>query len=61
MTITSGEGTIGDGVLLGAGSVVLPDCSIGSHAKIGANTVVVEDVPSGATVVGPKPRIIMKE
>lgn len=61
VTISSGEGTIGDNVLLGAGSVVLPDCSIGHNAKIGANTVVVEDVPSGATVVGPKPRIIIKE
>lgn len=61
VTITSGNGTIGDNVLLGVGSVVLPDCSIGCDAKVGANTVVVEDVPSGATVVGPKPRIITKE
>ena len=61
VTITSGEGTIGDGALLGVGSVVLPECSIGANAKIGANTVVVENVPSGATVVGPKPRIITKE
>lgn len=33
---------------------------IGNNAKIGANCVVVEDVPEGATCVLQKPRIILK-
>ena len=46
-------------MILGAGSKVLAGRKIGARAKMGANCVVVEDVPAGATVVLPKPRIIM--
>lgn len=51
-------GKIGDNVLLGAGSKVLPSVNIGNNVKVGANCVVVEDIPDNATVVLPKPRII---
>ncbi len=51
-------GKIGDNVLLGAGSKVLPSVNIGNNVKVGANCVVVEDVFDNATVVLPKPRII---
>lgn len=51
-------GKIGDNVLLGAGSKVLPAVNIGNNVKVGANCVVVEDIPDNATVVLPKPRII---
>jgi serine O-acetyltransferase len=43
---------IGDGVFLGAGARVLGDIDIGADAKIGANSVVIDDVPAGATAVG---------
>lgn len=40
-----------DGVVVGAGAKILGPITVGSHAKIGANAVVVHDVPPGATVV----------
>jgi serine O-acetyltransferase len=61
VTIAHGGSKIGDRVMLGAGSKVLKGCSIGSRAKVGANCVVVEDIPEFATVVLPKPRIICRE
>lgn len=51
---------IGDYVELGAGAKVLPNVKIGNHVHIGANCVVVEDIPDNATVVLQKPRIIEK-
>jgi serine O-acetyltransferase len=45
--------TIGNGVLLGAGTKILDAISVGDGARIGANAVVVRDVPSGATVTAP--------
>jgi serine O-acetyltransferase len=45
-----GMPTIEDGVLLGAGCVVLGPVTVGAGAKIGANAVVTRDVPSGAVV-----------
>lgn len=44
--------TIGDNVVIGAGAKVLGPIHIGDGAKIGANAVVVKDVPAGATAVG---------
>lgn len=44
--------TIGDRVLLGAGSKIIGDITIGSDAKIGANALVVKDVAPGAVVIG---------
>ena len=44
--------TVGDNVVIGAGSKVLGNIKIGSNSKIGANSVVLGDVPEGATVVG---------
>ena len=44
--------TLGDGVLVGAGAKILGPISIGANARVGANSVVVEDVPPGCTVVG---------
>lgn len=49
---------IGDNVILGAGCKVLPGVHIGNNAKIGANCVVVEDIPDNSTCVLQKPRII---
>ena len=44
--------TLGDDVTVGSGAKLLGPIAVGDGAKIGANTVVVEDVPPGATVVG---------
>jgi serine O-acetyltransferase len=44
--------TIGDGVVIGAGARVLGPVTVGAGAQIGANAVVVRDVPAGAVVVG---------
>ncbi|HEY8330931.1 MAG TPA: serine O-acetyltransferase [Pseudomonas sp.] len=44
--------TLGDGVLVGAGAKILGPISIGAGARVGANSVVVQDVPEGCTVVG---------
>ena len=44
--------TIKDGVIIGAGAKLIGPITIGKNAKIGANAVVVSDVPEGATMVG---------
>jgi serine O-acetyltransferase len=44
--------TVGDNVIIGAGAKVLGDIQIGEGARIGANAVVVAEVPAGTTVVG---------
>jgi serine O-acetyltransferase len=44
--------TLGDNVTVGSGAKLLGPIDVGDSAKVGANTVVVEDVPPGATVVG---------
>ena len=60
VTIAGGGVVIGDYVELGAGAKVLPNVKIGNHVHVGANCVVVEDIPDYATVVLQKPRIIKK-
>lgn len=44
--------TVGDRVTIGAGARVLGDIRIGSDVQIGANSVVVKDVPDGAVATG---------
>ena len=44
--------TIGDRVTIGAGAKVLGPIKIGDDSRIGANAVVVKEVPSSAVVVG---------
>ncbi|MDA1472755.1 MULTISPECIES: hypothetical protein [Bacteroides] len=46
--------------MIGAGAKILPSVTIGNNVKVGANCVVVEDVPDNCTVVLPKPRVIGK-
>ncbi|WNO06249.1 serine O-acetyltransferase [Rhodoferax mekongensis] len=50
--------TIGDDVDIGAHVVILGPITVGSGARIGAGSVVVKDVPEGATVVGNPARVI---
>jgi serine O-acetyltransferase len=44
--------TLGDNVTVGSGAKLLGPIAVGDGAKVGANTVVVEDVPPSSTVVG---------
>ena len=49
--------TIGDRVVIGAGAKVLGPITVGDDAQIGANAVVVHDVPDGAVSVGVPGRV----
>ncbi len=44
--------TIGNDVIIGCGAKILGPISIGDGAKIGANSVVLKNVPKGKTAVG---------
>ena len=44
--------TVADNVTIGSGAKLLGPIEVGEGAKVGANTVVVEDVPAASTVVG---------
>ncbi len=46
--------------LVGTGSIILGRIVVGEGAKVGAGSVVTEDVPAGATVVGDAARVINK-
>jgi serine O-acetyltransferase len=53
--------TIGDDVTVGSGAAVLGDITVGAGAKIGANSVVVRDVPPNSTVVGIPGRVVLQD
>ncbi|OAI26571.1 serine acetyltransferase [Methylosinus sp. R-45379] len=53
--------TVGDGVLIGAGAKILGPISVGPRARIGANSVVIEDVPPEMTVVGIPGRVVREQ
>jgi serine O-acetyltransferase len=52
--------TLGDGVMVGAGAKILGPILIGDRARIGANAVVLADVPADATAVGIPARVIRR-
>lgn len=62
--VRAGEGkkglypTIEDGAILFSGVSVLGDVTVGRNAVIGANSLVLFDVPSGAVAVGAPARIV---
>lgn len=51
---------LGDNVRVHAGAKVIGAVRVGDHAIIGANAVVVKDVPADATVVGAPARIVRR-
>lgn len=58
---TNGKGgkrhpTVKDNVIIGSGAQIIGPITVGERARIGANAVVMEDVPAGATMVGFKAR-----
>jgi serine O-acetyltransferase len=51
---------LGDNVYIGTGAVLIGKIKVGSGSKISANTLVMTNVPEGATVMGVPGRIIMR-
>jgi serine O-acetyltransferase len=49
--------TLGDDVIVGSGAQILGPITVARGARVGANAVVVHDVPEGATVVGIPARV----
>ncbi len=52
--------TVGDRVIIGAGAKVLGPIKIGDDSRIGANAVVVKEVPAGAVVVGVPGQVVSR-
>lgn len=50
--------TIGENVILGAGCKVLGPIYVGNNTKVGANSVVLHNVPDNSTVVGIPAKIV---
>ena len=48
--------TLGNGVVVGAGAKILGPITLGRNVKVGANSVVIRNVPDNRTVVGIPPR-----
>lgn len=55
-----GAPVIGDGVYIGTGATLVGKIKVGSGAKIAANTLVISNIPEGATVMGVPGRVIMR-
>lgn len=52
--------TVGNNVVIGSGAKILGPIKIGDNSKIGANAVVLKEVPEGATAVGIPAKIIVR-
>lgn len=57
-TACSGAPHVHAGAYIGAGAKVLGEVTVGRNARIGANAVVLKDVPENATAVGVPARIV---
>ncbi|MCR5267893.1 MAG: serine O-acetyltransferase [Lachnospiraceae bacterium] len=53
--------TIADNVMISAGAKVLGSFTVGENSKIGAGSVVLEEVPPNCTVVGVPGRIVKRD
>lgn len=53
--------TLEDGVIVGSGAQILGPLTVGAGARIGANAVVLNDVPKGVTMVGIPARMVMRK
>ena len=56
----TGDTNIGNNVYIGTGATLVGKIKVGNGAKIAANTLVITNVPEGATVMGVPGRIIMR-
>jgi len=52
--------TLEKGVVIGAGAKVLGNITIGANSKVGANSVVVKDVPADSTAIGIPARVLKR-
>lgn len=52
--------TLGNGVVVGAGAKILGAISLGENVRVGANSVVVKDVPANKTVVGIPGKVVTR-
>ncbi len=52
--------TIGSQVVIGAGAKILGPITVGDRARVAANSVVIDAVPAGATVVGIPGRVVVR-
>ena len=52
--------TIENNVIIGAGAKILGNITIGDNSKIGANSVILKDVPKNSVAVGIPGKIITK-
>lgn len=52
--------TVGNNVIIGAGAKVLGNITIGDNSKIGANSVILKDIPKDSVAVGVPGKIITK-
>lgn len=52
--------TVGDHVVIGGGAKVLGNITLGEHSRVGANSVVIENVPPHCTVVGIPARVLAR-
>jgi serine O-acetyltransferase len=52
---------LGNDVFIGAGAKIIGGVVIGSHVRIGANAVVLDDVPDNCTAVGVPARIVRRD
>ncbi len=55
-----GVPVVGDDVYIGTGATLVGKIKIGNGAKIAANTLVMSNIPAGATVMGVPGRIVMR-
>jgi serine O-acetyltransferase len=53
--------TLGDHVVVGAGAKILGAITIGTRVRVGANSVVVKNVPADRTVVGIPARVVRRD
>lgn len=61
VTLGNGMGPkIGKNCIIGSGAVILGDIVIGDNVNVGANAVVLQNLPDNCTAVGVPARIIMK-
>ena len=54
-----GVPVLGDDIYVGPGATLVGKIRIGNGAKVAANTLVIDDVPSGATVIGVPGRVMV--
>jgi serine acetyltransferase len=50
--------SIGEGVWIGSGAIILPGSKIGNHVVIGANSVVTGEIPSYSVAVGSPAKVV---